>query len=241
LVLLTHGSGALVAEAIVRALLPEAAQGPAASASLRRRIHELHSALLSKSVLVERVVRVAGPVRGMAQAASRWDLQLALQVQLLEREGLCSDEDRPLWHALLLAVARDRDAARSLPGLATMDPADEFIAWLHDTDVPASGQLRVIAGHAQGDGLGLRTLAVDLLQFSETDGLIPTRSTYGGVPRAGGASFFLDSGPEVSHYRYFKNARSAAAISDALLLDEPTGFAPIGPLSWAGRAFEGSR
>ena len=241
LVLLTHGSGALVAEAIVRALLPEAAQGPAASASLRRRIHELRSALLSKSVLVERVVRVAGPVHGMAQAASRWDLQLALQVQLLEREGLCSDEDRPLWHALLLAVARDRDAARSLPGLATMDPVDEFIAWLHDTDVPASGQLRVIAGRAQGDGLGLRTLAVDLLQFSETDGLIPTRSTYGGVPRAGGASFFLDSGPEVSHYRYFKNARSAAAISDALLLDEPTGFAPIGPLSWAGRAFEGSR
>src|SRR5262249_28652380 len=73
------------------------------------------------------------------------------------------------------------------------------------------------------------------------DLVVQTRSMYGGMPRAGGATFLFDQGGRVTHFNYFSNERTAAGIVDALTAEKPQGFRIIGPLSWAGEAAEGTR
>ena len=64
---------------------------------------------------------------------------------------------------------------------------------------------------------------------------------YGGAARTTGATFLFDQGSKVSHFNYFGNGPTAAAVVDALLQDRPQGFRPIGPLSWAGTSPTGAR
>ena len=64
---------------------------------------------------------------------------------------------------------------------------------------------------------------------------------YGGAPREGGASFLLDQGGRVTHFNYFANERTVAAVVDGLTQVQPAGFRLIGPLSWAGQDSGGVR
>lgn len=232
--LLTHGSGCLVAEAIAWALATADQRGGVALTGL----------LGERRVSLERVVRVAGPVRGFG-SPPRIDLSLSMQLQLLDRQaGKASEKLRSQRSAFLLAVARNREATARLAGLETMSAQSAFIRDLNGCVHPAPGQLRVVSASCQGAGSTfgrLSALLGDALMGGESDLLVPTRSTFGGVPRAGGALFFLHRGPEVSHYDLFGHALTRRAILDALLHDEPAGFAPIGPLSAAGQSPDGLR
>jgi hypothetical protein len=186
---------------------------------------------------------VAGPVRGFGGDKLRVDVPLSMQVQLLDRHGGKDDKRRRHRSAFLVAAAKNSDATFQLPGVAAMNSQNRFIDDLNHGSQPAPGQLRVVSGSRQGGSAfgHLSALLTDTLHFGESDLLVPTSSTFGGVPRAGGASFFLHTGPEVSHYAYFRNKASARAIIDALVLDQPPGFAPIGPLSAAGQSADGLR
>jgi CHAT domain-containing protein len=107
--------------------------------------------------------------------------------------------------------------------------------------------LRVIAGDMAGDSIGswVKTLLSDAFYWADNDFVVQTRSMYGGAPRApsasGSASFLLDRGGKVSHFNYFSNERTVAAIASALADDAPADFAAIGPLSWAGADASGTR
>jgi len=233
--LLSHGSGCLVAEHLAWLLATQGAGALTTEAKW----------LSTRQLELERVTRVAGPVRGYAGAA---DVALSMQVQLLDRHrGKGDDKLRRQRSELLIAAAKDRAAAKGLPGLAAMDPQDPFIRDINQGTRAAPGQLRVVSASRSGgegvDAIGrLSALLVDALYFGESDLLVPTRSTFGGVPRAGGSSFFLHTAEDVSHYGLFSHEVTRRAILDAVLLDhDPSGFAPIGPLSAAGQSSDGRR
>jgi tetratricopeptide (TPR) repeat protein len=145
-------------------------------------------------------------------------------------------------------VARRRADPSVLPGIEAMMPESAVVAWLNTGSETIPGELRVVAGDLQGDSIGswVKTLLSDAFYWTDNDLVVQTRSMYGGAPRVAsaagpGASFLLDRGAKVTHFNYFANDRTVAAIASALSDAAPADFAAIGPLSWAGEDASGTR
>jgi CHAT domain-containing protein len=241
--LVTHSRGGLVAEVLARAAANPELKGEdlrAFTSADRRELAALGAELAAKRVRVERVVRVACPARGTLLASKRLDAYLSVFKWTLELSGV---PVLPELVDFLAAVAQRRADPDKLPGLAAQVPNSALIQWLHAADAPLPGQLRVVAGDVQGDSVGswLKTLLADSFYWTDNDFVVQTRSMYGGAPRAGGATFLLERGARVSHTGYFAAERTAEAVCNALMQDQPAGFATIGPLSWAGESSTGTR
>jgi Lecithin:cholesterol acyltransferase len=241
--LVTHSRGGLVAEVLARAAANPEMKGEdlrAFTASEQRDLKALGALLGDKQVRIERIVRVACPARGTLLASKRLDAYLSVFKWTLELGGV---PVLPELVEFLSAVAQRRADPSLLPGLAAQIPGSALIQWLHAADAALPGQLRVIAGDVQGDSVGswLKTLLADSFYWTDNDFVVQTRSMYGGAPRAGGALFLLDRGAKIAHNSYFAGERSAEAVCNALMQDQPAGFAVIGPLSWAGEDSSGTR
>jgi triacylglycerol esterase/lipase EstA (alpha/beta hydrolase family) len=244
--LLTHSRGGLVAEVLARVCddpagsVRDLTAFGAGDAKQVEALRELARLAVERGLRVERIVRVACPARGTLLASRRLDAYLSVLRWSLQLAGL------PVSSALvnfLGQVARRRLDPEQIPGLAAQVPDSPLVQWLHGAERPLESQLRVVAGDMQGDSLGswLKTLVADAFFWTDNDLVVHTRSMYGGAPRARGAAFMLDQRGEVSHFAYFGNEPTARAVADALTLDEPPGFKPIGPLSWAGESSTGVR
>lgn len=246
--LLTHSRGGLVAEVLARVagsggVLAKDELAPFAGdehAAHRRELQQLAAAVKAKGIRVERVVRVACPARGTLLASKRLDAYLSVLKWGIELVGI---PVLPTLVDFLGEVARRRADPQQLPGLAAMIADSPLLNWLHAGEEPIPGELRVIAGDLQGDSVTawLKTLLADAYYWTDNDIVVQTRSMYGGAPRAGGASFLLDSGGKSTHFGYFANERTAAAVVSALTQPAPAGFRTIGPLSWAGQDSGGLR
>lgn len=253
--LLTHSRGGLVGEVLARACAPagleEASLAPfdqsSAHRSQGRALRELARLLRERDVRVERMVRVACPARGTLLASGRLDAYVSVLKWTLE---LASVPVLPPLLDFLADVASARTRPAELPGLEAMTPESPLVQWLHTADEagPLPGQLRVVAGDIEGDSVmsWVKTLLADAFYWTDNDLVVQTRSMYGGTPRASdgpraGASFVLERGGQVTHFAYFSHPRTAQAVCDGLLLDEPPGFRTIGPLSWAGEDASGVR
>jgi tetratricopeptide (TPR) repeat protein len=241
--LVTHSRGGLVAEVLARAAANPQMKGEdlrAFTAAEQRDLKALGTLLGDKQVRVLRIVRVACPARGTLLASKRLDAYLSVFKWTLELGGV---PVLPELVDFLSAVAQRRADPEQLPGLAAQIPGSALIQWLHAADAPLPGQLRVIAGDVQGDSVGswLKTLLADSFYWTDNDFVVQTRSMYGGAAREGGALFLLDRGAKVAHNSYFAGERSAEAVCNALTQNEPSGFAVIGPLSWAGEDSSGTR
>lgn len=246
--LATHSRGGLVAEVLAR-LAHQRSFGPADQAFFpagdfaeqRRLLQQLADEMKARDVRVERVVRVACPARGTLLASRRLDAYLSVLKWALEATGV------PLLPAVLdflAEVARRRANPELLPGLHAMMPGTPLLNWLNAAPTAIAGELRVVAGDMEGDSLGswLKTLLTDAYYWTDNDIVVQTSSMYAGAPRAGGASFLLDQGAKTTHFAYFVNPRTAEAVVDGLVQAAlPAGFAPIGPLSWAGKSATGVR
>ncbi len=248
--LLTHSRGGLVAEVLARV----AGQGGVSADELalfdgpehaahRRELKALAQLVAAKRFTVERVVRVACPARGTLLASRRLDAYLSVLRWTLQLAGLTV---LPALLDFLSEVARVRAEPEKIPGLAAMIPDTPLVTWLNAAEEPIPGQLRVLAGDIEGDGLlsWLKTLLADAYYWTDNDIVVQTRSMYGGTPRdpaRGSALYLLDRGPTSTHFGYFGQERSVKAVLDALLKDTPDDFRSIGPLSWAGRSSEGQR
>jgi tetratricopeptide (TPR) repeat protein/triacylglycerol esterase/lipase EstA (alpha/beta hydrolase family) len=246
--LLTHSRGGLVAEAMARVCgdPDRAAANPGAFGGGdqqrdRDDLAALAALVKQQAIRVDRVVRVACPARGTLLASKRLDAYLSVLKWGLELAGV------PVIPALvdfLSEVALRRSDPTQVPGLAAMIPDSPLIRWLHATDVAVHGDLRVVAGDIRGDSVTswVKTLLADAFFWTDNDLVVQTSSMYGGAPRPDGASFVLDQGSKVSHFSYFANEGTAAAIVNALVQDTaPQGFRRIGPLSWAGQSSGGVR
>ncbi|RZI62592.1 MAG: CHAT domain-containing protein [Rubrivivax sp.] len=247
--LLTHSRGGLVAEIVARVVngqgLDEAALRPFAGPGFEQHRRDLKALEnhAGRGIRVTRVVRVACPARGTLLASRRLDAYVSVLRWALELAGL---HVLPALVEFLGAVAERRLRPDELPGLQAMVPDSATTQWLtQPTDRPLVGELRVVAGDIQGDTVlsWLKTLLTDAFYWTDHDLVVQTRSMYGGAPRGeGGASFVLDRGAKVSHFRYFENELTAAAIVDGLLAKTPpAGYRAIGPLSWSGESASGDR
>ncbi|MES2101642.1 MAG: CHAT domain-containing protein [Pseudomonadota bacterium] len=251
--LVTHSRGGLVAEVLARAC-GGATLGSDELALFADEKYALHRADLQalvamaqkKGLKVERVVRVACPARGTLLASKRLDAYLSVLQWGLQLAGLTVSAELVDF---LHEVALRRADPAELPGLEAMMPDSAVVDWLNMAGETLPGELRVIAGDLQGDSIGswVKTLLSDAFYWTDNDLVVQTRSMYGGAPRLSApnapaaASFLLDRGAKVSHFNYFSNDRTVAAISAALLDAEPADFEAIGPLSWAGKDASGSR
>jgi pimeloyl-ACP methyl ester carboxylesterase len=240
--LVTHSRGGLVAEVLARACAGAGAldgfdSGP--DKRSRQSLDALAAVISKKKLKVERIVRVACPARGTLLSSKRLDAYVSVFQWALELAGV---PVAPVIVDFLGRVAKHRADPDEIPGLAAQVPDSPLVRWLHDVSAPIPGSLRVVAGDLEGDSVTswLKTLAADAFFWTDNDLVVHTRSMYGGAPREA-ASFLLDQGGRVSHFNYFSNPRTAAAVVDALTLDEPPGFRAIGPLSWAGESSTGVR
>jgi len=239
--LLTHAGGGLVGEILARC---GAASGtdPSGSddivAADRETLRTIVKEMAAKRLRVERIVRVACPVRGTLLLSNRVDVYMSVFYWARQLVGMTAPAERT---ALTLAAARQPDAFRALPGIAAIVPDAALIRWLNSAGSVA-GELRVIAGNVQGDSVvsWVKTLLVDSFYKADNDMIVPTASMFGGAHRTGTSLFFLDQGRDASHFNYFANPRTAAAAVHALLEAAPSGFAPIGPLSAAGQSSTGA-
>ena len=241
--IVTHSRGGLVAEVLARVAANPTLKGENVSAFPeidRKALAKLGSELRTRGVTVERVVRVACPARGTLLASGRLDAYLSVFKWTLQLAGV---PVLPEVVDFLAAVAERREDVEKMPGLAAQIPDSALIRWLHAADEPLPGELRVIAGDVQPDSptAWVKTLLADGFYWTDNDFVVQTSSMYGGAPRAGGASFLLDRGGQVSHGRYFHHPRTAEGVCNALTQDAPVGFQPIGPLSWQGDDSSGAR
>lgn len=265
--LLTHSRGGLVAEVLARAAglqaLDEAAEalfnvdalpdGMAAKLSAadrkklqaalegqKRTLAALIEHLKAQRISVERIVRAACPARGTLLASQRFDAYISVFKWALD---LAQIPVLPELIDFIGGVAQRRTDPSQLPGVAAMVPDSPLVRWLHAAEAPVAGELRVLAGDLEGDSVGswLKTLMADAYYWTDNDLVVQTRSMYGGVPRANGATFLLDQGGKVNHFSYFSNERTAEAVVVGLTQDRPGGWQPIGPLSYAGESATGTR
>jgi hypothetical protein len=209
-------------------------------AAQRAELQALLDQIIERDVHVDRVVRVACPARGTLLASRRFDAYLSVLQWTLKLAGV---PVLPALVDLLSEVARRRADPLLLPGLAAMVPDSPLVQWLNTASGAIAGDLRVVAGDLEGDSIGswLKTLLADAFYWTDNDIVVHTASMYGGSPREGGARFLLDQGGAVTHFAYFANQRTVDAVVGALTLDQPAGFGPIGPLSWAGKDSSGVR
>ncbi|HOY59253.1 MAG TPA: CHAT domain-containing protein, partial [Verrucomicrobiota bacterium] len=116
---------------------------------------------------------------------------------------------------LLLLVARQRAKPEVLPGLEAMTPASPLVKVLNRPNLEVSSDLSVIAGDIEDrSALGrLKLLMPDLFYGGDHDLVVDTSSMFGGARRSKDAArFFFDQGPEVCHFHYFRNSKTATRL-----------------------------
>ncbi|MBF8753630.1 DUF7379 domain-containing protein [Pseudomonas guariconensis] len=246
--LLSHSRGGLIGEVLVKVCggaadllqsFEEQAHGDDYKIQ-REQLQRLIELVARKRIQVTRFVRVACPARGTLLASNRLDAYLSVLKWSMDLSGM---PVVPGLVDLLAEVARRRSDPLLLPGLSAQMPDSPLIKWLHTTSTPVDSELRVIAGDMEGDSLTswLKTLLADTYFWTDNDLVVQTSSMYGGAPRASSALFLLNQGGAVSHFSYFSNDRTATAIVEGLLIDQPKEFRSIGPMSWQGKDAGGQR
>lgn len=245
--LLTHSRGGLVAEILARLCADPILTkhdleffADERYRSHRNELEELAARIREKQISVERIVRVACPVRGTLLADRRLDLYVSLLNWTLRMAGISV---LPELVSFLGEVARRRVDPEILPGLEAQMPENPLIRWLHAYDQSIPGQLRIIAGDVDGDSLvsWIKASLANAYFQTSNDFVVHTEAMYGGMKRQESASFLRDEGGAVSHFKYFANQRTATAITAALIEHIPADFRPVGQRSWEGKDPSGFR
>ena len=200
----------------------------------RNALIELSSLLESKRPQVERYVRVACPAAGTVLASDRLDRYFSLLFNTFgAATGLRESFTYDFFTSLAMAAAKKRADPKKLPGIEAMVPTSPLVKVLNRPGVEVSADLSVIAGDIQATGIWqrLKVWATDLFYWQDHDLVVHTKAMYGGVKRTGGARYFFDKGPHVSHFNYFRNRSSATKLLAGLTHGEgpPDGFKDLVP------------
>ncbi len=189
-------------------------------------LRELIETLEKKKVTVERFVRVASPSRGTTLASGKLDRWLSV-VKMLN--DLVLPYNFPLQ--LLISLIAEHDDPSQLPGLEAMMPGSPLVRILNFPALQVKSDLSVISGDTEGKGLfgRLKELMLDQFFEDECDIVVNTGAMFGGLKRADGGRFHLDSGSEVNHFSYFKNDETVRMLAAGLLRSDGSdgGFRPI--------------
>ena len=202
----------------------------------RAALERLGTSLIALRPGIERYVRVACPARGTTLASDRLDrwLNFVLNAVGLGIGAVASPlagEIYDLVTAFLLAVIKERADASTIPGLEAMIPGAPLVRLLNRPGVTAATDLAVLEGDIEGAGIlgRLKVLATDLFFREDHDLVVNTSAMDGGMARNPPARASFTQGPEVSHFAYFSNPRTAERVVEGLLRadDQDGGFKPI--------------
>ena len=195
------------------------------------RLKELAAEMKAREIRIERFVRVACPARGTTLASGRLDRWASVMLNLFGKGLDIAGKSVPvmipvakaydLLQNFLLAVVKERTDARILPGLEAMMPDSPLVALLNAPDVEIEQSLHVLAGDFQGDGLlsWLSDCLSEAFYGGQTDLVVNTPSMTGGAARALGIWQKALTGPEVTHFSYFRRDESALPLLAALAGD----------------------
>jgi hypothetical protein len=233
--LLTIGGGGIVGELLCRVQREDASSpfddedvGLLREAGLREAVEsarELASLLGDRHFRVRRFVRVACPVRGSVI----WGELSAKALSWLKALGVIPWTLIDLLNVgvehVLLGMLKNEQIA---PGLTQLGPTSAIIRLVNRPNLRFAGELSIVAGiHDGSKGLKarLQEIAVRWVLKEGADFVVSLDSNFGGAARSGGVYRFVDSGPDVTHFNYFRNESSLERIVAALIEDgEHAGF-----------------
>ena len=188
-------------------------------------------------------MRCASPSRGTLLAGENIDIFLSVLTNLV---GLIPGVGgTPLYEVtkrIALEIIRSRTAPSLVPGLEAMIPQSPLVALLNNLNAPAVGAMGVIAGDIEG-GNWLKRLGVFasdhiIYEARDNDLVVNTDAMFHGA-RRDLAGYVFDQGGDVSHFNYFRNPRTRAALVDWLAA--PTGAAAANlPRARGGRVRAGA-
>lgn len=201
-----------------------------AHAEHRAKLRELAALLREKKPVVSRYVRAASPANGTKLASGNFDVFLSGLLTLIGQVPFFFGS--PLYSAfkrVVIEIARNRTNPHLVPGIEAMLPDSPMTKLLRDAPVRPGTLMAVIAGDIQG-GPMLKRLGVMLTDFllfdsEDNDLVVNTSAMLAGVAPRLGAKVLFDRGSDVSHFRYFTNTDTRAALRDWLVAAEPLGLA----------------
>ncbi|MEZ5392381.1 MAG: hypothetical protein R2724_05770 [Bryobacterales bacterium] len=122
---------------------------------------------------------------------------------------------------LLLTVLDRKASPDDFPGLEAMTPDSLLVGLLNDPRCRTRADLHVLGGDLQGAGMwgSLKALATDLFYLEDHDLVVNTPSMFGGAAFGDGALYWIDTGPGVNRFHYFRRADTADRLSEKTLLD----------------------
>lgn len=200
----------------------------------------LHDVLASKSIKVERFVRVACPARGTTLASGklhRWSNRSLNAIGLIS--GMTTNPIYRAFETFTLGIVKSTSSPIVLPGLHAMMPDSALIHLLNDSFVQSDdidsqstqslvhADLSVLEGDVEIGGFNWKRVPLwlsDQFYGGEHDLVVNTASMDGGAQRAGGINVFRIGGADVNHFSYFKNKKSASQIACQLLAKDNSKF-----------------
>jgi len=195
-----------------------------AHAEQRAQLRDLRALLQDRQFAIRRYVRVAAPARGTLLASGNFDVFLSALLTLIGRVPYLYGN--PLYYAfkrVVLEIAKNRTNAKLVPGIEAMLPDAPMARFLATAKPQARAQFAAIAGDTEGGGLlkRLGVLFTDYAFFSGVDNdlVVDTGSMYAGIAREAHGRALFDQGPTTSHFHYFQNDATRAALRDWLTVE----------------------
>lgn len=229
--LITHSRGGLVADLLARFASHSDGFGPEELDVLKENeretdlltIAEIAKIAKTKSITINRVIRVACPANGTTLASKRMDMFLNVIVNLL---GVAiGGITNPIFSAfkeLVLATVETKDDVGVLPGIESMNPDSPFVKVLNfqGTSKEINSQLIVIAGSSELS-LAFKSLLVlvgKLFFRGKNDLVVDTASMeFGGLRKKGNVYIYSEETGKVDHINYFKLEKIRKTIQIGLL------------------------
>lgn len=195
-------------------------------AEQRGQLVQLAGLIERKRVRVQRYLRVAAPANGTRLAGGNFDLFLSGILTLM---GLSPwFFGNPLYSAfkrVVLEIARRRTDPHMVPGIEAMLPDSPLARLLRDAPVQPGIAMGLIAGDAEGGNALARlgVLLTDFLLFDQIDNdlVVDTPAMLAGIAPRAGARALLERSGGTTHFRYFANLDTRAALRDWLVNDQP--------------------
>lgn len=195
----------------------------------RKGLEKLNKVFAASRFKVGRFVRVACPARGTTLADGRLDRYFSVLTNLVGQISWL--KENPIYdglRALLVGVLKKRTDPKELPGLEAMMPGSALTLLLNRPDVRTDADLHVLGGDIAGEGgwSHLKALAGDLFFLDDHDLVVNTASMLGGVARRSGKiRYWIDTGPEVTHFNYFRRTDTAGRLVNVVTSKAlPQGF-----------------
>ena len=206
-----------------------------AHAEHRAELRLLAAELREKQIVVERYVRAASPAHGTLLASGNFDLFLSGLLTLIgQAPFLFGSPYYSAFKRVVIDIAKNRTNPHLVPGIEAMLP-DSPMAWLlREAPVRRGIEMAVIAGDIQGGNLlkRLGVLLTDFIFFDNVDNdlVVDTPAMLAGIAPKAGSRVLFDRGADVSHFRYFTNHDTRAALRDWLVHDKPATLTVFRPL-----------